>query len=104
MSLIVKYLFNKFLNSSVKYLFNKFFNSSVLYYTTVALRNFRTFRNSVPYDISFRFTGTETEVINMGSYNYLGFSHNDGPCAEEALQFIDKYGLHIGGTRHERGV
>ncbi|VDM72594.1 unnamed protein product [Strongylus vulgaris] len=52
---------------------------------------------------SSRFTGTETEVINMGSYNYLGFSHNDGPCAEEAARFIDKYGVHIGSTRHERG-
>ncbi|KAK6755196.1 hypothetical protein RB195_013896 [Necator americanus] len=50
-----------------------------------------------------KFTGTESEVINMGSYNYLGFSHNDGPCAEEAVRFIDKYGIHIGGTRHERG-
>ncbi|EPB75381.1 ADP/ATP translocase 1 domain protein [Ancylostoma ceylanicum] len=56
-----------------------------------------------PWDTVRRFTGTETEVINMGSYNYLGFSHNDGPCAEEAVRFIDKYGLHIGGTRHERG-
>ncbi|KAL6742795.1 hypothetical protein Aduo_015904 [Ancylostoma duodenale] len=57
------------------------------------------------YDMSMivKFTGTESEVINMGSYNYLGFSHNDGPCAEEAVRFIDKYGLHIGGTRHERG-
>ncbi|VDL84222.1 unnamed protein product [Nippostrongylus brasiliensis] len=50
-----------------------------------------------------KFTGTETEVINMGSYNYLGFSHNDGPCAEEAARYIDMYGLHIGSTRHERG-
>ncbi|KIH58522.1 ADP/ATP translocase 2 domain protein [Ancylostoma duodenale] len=56
-----------------------------------------------PWDTVRRFTGTESEVINMGSYNYLGFSHNDGPCAEEAVRFIDKYGLHIGGTRHERG-
>ncbi|VDL76629.1 unnamed protein product [Nippostrongylus brasiliensis] len=54
-------------------------------------------------DFLCRFTGTETEVINMGSYNYLGFSHNDGPCAEEAARYIDMYGLHIGSTRHERG-
>ncbi|VDM61416.1 unnamed protein product [Angiostrongylus costaricensis] len=50
-----------------------------------------------------KFTGKERDVINMGSYNYLGFSHNDGLCAEEAARFIDMYGLHIGSSRHERG-
>ncbi|KAK6022298.1 aminotransferase, class I/II [Ostertagia ostertagi] len=55
------------------------------------------------YGWTQKYTGTISEVINMGSYNYLGFSHNDGPCAEEAARYIDKYGLHIGSTRHERG-
>ncbi|KAK5966039.1 hypothetical protein GCK32_010690 [Trichostrongylus colubriformis] len=55
------------------------------------------------YGWTQKYTGTVSEVINMGSYNYLGFSHNDGPCAEEAARYIDKYGLHIGSTRHERG-
>uniref|UniRef100_A0A158PAL9 Aminotran_1_2 domain-containing protein n=1 Tax=Angiostrongylus cantonensis TaxID=6313 RepID=A0A158PAL9_ANGCA len=50
-----------------------------------------------------KFTGKERDVINMGSYNYLGFSHNDGLCVEEAARFIDMYGLHIGSSRHERG-
>ncbi|XGW04611.1 hypothetical protein V3C99_015641 [Haemonchus contortus] len=55
------------------------------------------------YGWTQKYTGTISKVINMGSYNYLGFSHNDGPCAEEAARYIDKYGLHIGSTRHERG-
>ncbi|CAB3397849.1 unnamed protein product [Caenorhabditis bovis] len=50
-----------------------------------------------------RFTGTESEVINLGSYNYLGFSHRTGICAETAAEYIDKYGLNCGGTRNERG-
>lgn len=49
-------------------------------------------------------SGTTSEVINLGSYNYLGFSHNDGPCAENAASYIDSYGLHIGGSKHERGT
>ncbi|CAJ0961924.1 unnamed protein product, partial [Mesorhabditis belari] len=49
----------------------------------------------------FRYTGRECEVVNMGSYNYLGFSHNDGPCAKAAAQIIDRDGLHASATRSE---
>ncbi|CAD6186661.1 unnamed protein product [Caenorhabditis auriculariae] len=51
-----------------------------------------------------KYTGQESDVINLGSYNYLGFSHNDGTCAEEAAAYIDKYGVHCGGNRHESGA
>ncbi|PAV84916.1 hypothetical protein WR25_21775 [Diploscapter pachys] len=47
--------------------------------------------------------GSKRTIVNLGSYNYLGFSHNDGPCAQRAADYIDKYGLHMGGTRHEGG-
>ncbi|CAI4231581.1 unnamed protein product [Auanema sp. JU1783] len=60
-------------------------------------------RVSDNYGWSFRYTGKKQKVINLGSYNYLGFSHNDGDCAQSAVDFIDKYGLHIGSTPHERG-
>ncbi|CAJ0579416.1 unnamed protein product, partial [Mesorhabditis spiculigera] len=40
----------------------------------------------------------------MGSYNYLGFSHNDGPCANEAAQYIDRYGVHVGAPRNEAAI
>ena len=50
-----------------------------------------------------RYTGTTSEVHNLGSYNYLGFSHADGPCAEDAAGEIAKSGLHAGSTRHENG-
>ena len=52
----------------------------------------------------FRYTGKISDVINMGSYNYLGFSRNDGPCAEAAAEHIDKYGIGMCGTRHEFGM
>ncbi|CAI5453274.1 unnamed protein product [Caenorhabditis angaria] len=50
-----------------------------------------------------KFTGSESEVINLGSYNYLGFSHCSGSCAEEAAAYIDRYGVACSGTRQERG-
>uniref|UniRef100_A0AC34FIU4 Aminotransferase class I/classII domain-containing protein n=1 Tax=Panagrolaimus sp. ES5 TaxID=591445 RepID=A0AC34FIU4_9BILA len=52
---------------------------------------------------SFQFTGTQTEVINVGSYNYLGFAEPNGPCAESAAVAIQKYGLSMCGTVQETG-
>jgi serine palmitoyltransferase len=52
----------------------------------------------------FRFTGTQTEVINVGSYNYLGFAQNDGPCAEDAANAIDDAGLSVCTNVHEQGT
>ncbi|CAI2354029.1 unnamed protein product [Caenorhabditis sp. 36 PRJEB53466] len=51
-----------------------------------------------------KYTGSETEVINLGSYNYLGFSHRSGVCAEAAAAHIDAYGLNCGGSRQEHGT
>lgn len=39
----------------------------------------------------------------MGSYNYLGFSNNSGPCAELAAEYIDKYGVGMCASRLEFG-
>ncbi|GMS80048.1 hypothetical protein PENTCL1PPCAC_2223, partial [Pristionchus entomophagus] len=50
-----------------------------------------------------RYTGGTTEVINLGSYNYLGFSHENGPCADAASAAIDKHGIAVGSSRHEIG-
>lgn len=52
---------------------------------------------------NFEYTGIISDVINMGSYNYLGFARNDGPCAEAAARHIDKFGIGICSTRHEFG-
>ncbi|GMT10576.1 hypothetical protein PFISCL1PPCAC_1873 [Pristionchus fissidentatus] len=60
-------------------------------------------RVSNDYGWTYEYTGEETEVINLGSYNYLGFSHETGPCADAAAAAIDKHGTHVGSTRHEIG-
>lgn len=40
----------------------------------------------------------------MGSYNYLGFSENSGPCADESINAIYKYGVSTGATRQYYGT
>lgn len=39
----------------------------------------------------------------MGSYNYLGFAENTGPCTDAAAKSIKKYGVGIGSSRQEIG-
>lgn len=53
--------------------------------------------------LCFRYTGTQTEVINIGSYNYLGFSQNYGPCASQASETIDCEGISLCSTVQELG-
>lgn len=55
------------------------------------------------YNWNFRFTGRVKDVINMGSYNYLGFAENVGPCTEAAAQVAQKYGVGVCSTRQEMG-
>ena len=40
----------------------------------------------------------------MGSYNYLGFAENTGPCADAAAEVTMKYGVGVASTRQEIGT
>uniref|UniRef100_A0A8C9W5J5 serine C-palmitoyltransferase n=1 Tax=Scleropages formosus TaxID=113540 RepID=A0A8C9W5J5_SCLFO len=61
-------------------------------------------RVSHNYNWTFDYTGKVVkEVINMGSYNYLGFAENTGPCAEAAAEVTMKYGVGVSSTRQEMG-
>ncbi|XP_015118077.1 serine palmitoyltransferase 2 isoform X1 [Diachasma alloeum] len=53
---------------------------------------------------TFQFTGTETPCINLGSYNYLGFAEATGPCADQSIEAVKKYGLSTCSTRLELGT
>ena len=52
----------------------------------------------------FRFSGKKLPSINLGSYNYLGFAENSGPCSDEAIKSIEKYGVATCSTRYELGT
>ena len=53
--------------------------------------------------VCFRLTGNSTKALNLGSYNYLGFAENVGPCAKAAEEAVRKYGLAGCSSRHEYG-
>lgn len=52
---------------------------------------------------SLQLTGTTREVLNLSSYNYLGFAQNEGPCADAVEAAIRKYGVSVASSRMEVG-
>ncbi|XP_076129485.1 serine palmitoyltransferase 2b [Alosa pseudoharengus] len=56
------------------------------------------------YNWTFEHTGRVIkDVINMGSYNYLGFAENIGTCSDAATKATLQYGVGVNSTRHEMG-
>ncbi|XP_035408810.1 serine palmitoyltransferase 3 isoform X3 [Cygnus olor] len=54
------------------------------------------------YNWTFRFTGrTIKNVINMGSYNYLGFAETEPNALKTVTKELQKYGTGICSTRQE---
>ena len=61
-------------------------------------------RTSNDHNISFQYSGTTTETLNMSSYNYLGFAQGVGPCADAVEATIKKYGLTFASPRADAGT
>lgn len=61
-------------------------------------------RVSNDYNWSFELKDKSFECINMGSYNYLGFSQNKGRTADFVEDAIKEYGIAVCSTRHELGT
>lgn len=55
------------------------------------------------YGWSFKFTGTETRCLNLGSYNYLGFAAATGQCADDSEESARSSGLAYCSSRCELG-
>uniref|UniRef100_A0AAQ5XDN0 Aminotransferase class I/classII large domain-containing protein n=1 Tax=Amphiprion ocellaris TaxID=80972 RepID=A0AAQ5XDN0_AMPOC len=61
-------------------------------------------RVSDDYNWTFRFTGrTLHNVINMGSYNYLGFAENNADFLQTVADKVNQYGASVCSTRQEIG-
>lgn len=61
-------------------------------------------RTSNDYNWTFEYTGRVVhDVINLGSYNYLGFAENTGACADAAAAVAMKYGVGVASSRQEIG-
>ena len=52
---------------------------------------------------SFKYLDTRTEAINLGSYNYLGYSSNTGPITDMVEESIKRYGIGVCSTKCELG-
>uniref|UniRef100_A0A3B3ZEP8 serine C-palmitoyltransferase n=1 Tax=Periophthalmus magnuspinnatus TaxID=409849 RepID=A0A3B3ZEP8_9GOBI len=62
-------------------------------------------RVSDDYNWTFRFTGrTIPNVINVGSYNYLGFAENNVDFLKTVAERIQQYGVGVCSTRQETGT
>ncbi|XP_038252137.1 serine palmitoyltransferase 3 isoform X1 [Dermochelys coriacea] len=56
------------------------------------------------FNWTFRFTGrTIKDVINMGSYNYLGFAETDANALKTVADELQNYGTGVCSTRQEMG-
>ncbi|XP_015273828.1 PREDICTED: serine palmitoyltransferase 2 [Gekko japonicus] len=61
-------------------------------------------RVSHDYNWTFKYTGKVIkDVINLGSYNYLGYAQNNGPLRESAAKVLAQYGAGSCSTRQEMG-
>ncbi|KAM6462122.1 serine palmitoyltransferase 2 isoform 1-T1 [Liasis olivaceus] len=61
-------------------------------------------RVSHDYNWTFKYTGNIIkDVINMGSYNYLGFAENTDACKKAVAEVLSQYGCGVCSTRQEMG-
>ncbi|KAF2260169.1 serine palmitoyltransferas-like protein 2 [Lojkania enalia] len=61
-------------------------------------------RKSTDGNNTFKLLGTQTETLNLSSYNYLGFAQSEGPCADASEVAIRKYGLTLASPRSDAGT
>lgn len=47
--------------------------------------------------------GTKRNCLNLGSYNYLGFAENSGPCTEEVKKTMSSCGVACCSARGDYG-
>jgi serine palmitoyltransferase len=50
------------------------------------------------------YTGTSTDCLNLSSYNYLGFAEQNGPCVDDVIKAMKKYGVATGSPRMDAGT
>ncbi|KAJ1723441.1 serine palmitoyltransferase component, partial [Coemansia biformis] len=60
-------------------------------------------RTTRDYNQSFQYTGRLHNVLNMASYNYLGFAQGEGPCADKVEAAILEDGVIQGSPVSEVG-
>ncbi|XP_064601850.1 serine palmitoyltransferase 2-like isoform X2 [Liolophura sinensis] len=52
---------------------------------------------------TLKHTNKQIDAINFGSYNYLGFAENHGPCSTAVERSLPEFGVSNGASRQEMG-
>ncbi|KAJ2849388.1 serine palmitoyltransferase component [Coemansia brasiliensis] len=60
-------------------------------------------RVSQDFNRTFEFTGRVRNVLNLASYNYLGFAQSQGPCADKVEEAMREHGITQASSRSEAG-
>ncbi|OLY80631.1 Serine palmitoyltransferase 2 [Smittium mucronatum] len=60
-------------------------------------------RKSRDHNKTFEFTGNKLEVLNLASYNYLGFAQSHGYCADQVEERILDNAVSIPSPRNQGG-
>ncbi|PIA13349.1 PLP-dependent transferase [Coemansia reversa NRRL 1564] len=60
-------------------------------------------RVSKDFNNTFQFTGRVHNVLNLASYNYLGFAQSEGPCADKVEEAMHANGITQSSSRAEVG-
>lgn len=61
-------------------------------------------RSSSDNCVSFKYTHTTTQALNISSYNYLGFAQSRGLCTDSVEQAIASVGITAAGARDDVGT
>ncbi|KAH9811793.1 pyridoxal phosphate-dependent transferase [Melampsora americana] len=54
--------------------------------------------------MSFKYTHSTTQALNISSYNYLGFAQSSGICTDSVEETINSIGISSAGSRDDIGV
>ncbi|KAJ1748326.1 serine palmitoyltransferase component [Coemansia sp. RSA 1821] len=60
-------------------------------------------RYTKDYNRTFQYTGKILNVLNLASYNYLGFAQSEGPCADKVEEAMKEHGITQASSRSEAG-
>ncbi|TPX51849.1 hypothetical protein SeMB42_g00814 [Synchytrium endobioticum] len=61
-------------------------------------------RESPDHNKTFNLTGHTRELLNLSSYNYLGFAQSQGPCANAVEVAVQRWGISVNSSRAEVGT
>lgn len=61
-------------------------------------------RYSDDHNQTFKYTGRTLEMLNLSSYNYLGFAQGEGSVADSVVNVLRHRSIGIGSTRAEVGT